>query len=225
MTRTLVVLPSYSGRPDPRTTASIRALKGCHVMQLPGCSDVSLARNRVLSLVLTNLSEFPTVDKLLMVDDDIVFGPDDAEQLLAEAHVLNAPVSAVYTNAQGFVCARRMNNDLYLTGLGFFAMPLELLVELSERLEPCEGPEGPIFPFCTSGPALDRGKRIWESDDFSFCRRLGGVHLMPLAVGHCKTVPLYPDEETIRRVAADELFAQLKEDRRSSDGTKTISNG
>lgn len=186
-------------------------------MQLPGCSDVSLARNRLLSLALTNLSEMPNIDMLLLLDDDIVFGPDDAAQLVAKARELNAPVSAVYTNIQGFVCAKRMNNDMYLTGLGFMALPVEALVELSERLEACEGPEGPIFPFCTSGPALERGKRIWESDDFSFCRRLGGVGLMPLAVGHCKNVPLYPDEDTIKRVANDEIFAPLEKEQ--SNGT------
>jgi len=37
----------------------------------------------------------------------------------------------------------------------------------------------------------------WISEDYRLCMRLGGVHLLPIALGHVKKRVLYPSEQNI----------------------------
>jgi hypothetical protein len=208
MKRTLILLPTYSGSPEQETQDSLKALKGVPVLRLPGCSDVTLARNRLLTQAVEMVRANSEIETLLCLDDDIVFSVSDAEGVVNLSRNMRLPVSAVYTSVQQKICAMSFElTGLHLAGMGFLAIPSVLLLELAERLEPCLGPEGDILPFCTSGPWFNGRRNIWQSDDYSFCRRLGGVYLAPIAVGHVKKVPLYPDEVSVQRAVSHNRVA------------------
>lgn len=210
MRNVVILLPTYSGVPSAETAESIRSL-GANIplLKLPNCSDVSLARSRLFTKAVELLRSEPRFDVVLCVDDDMVFGPVEAQTVITLARERQCGVSAVYTAAAGFVCATPMPGvaGRYLTGLGFLAVPVPLLLNLADRLAPVRGPLGELLPFATSGPRYDLDPPQWEPEDFSFTRRIGGVHLAPVAVGHCKKVPLWPDDETLARVQAGLLDA------------------
>ena len=74
---------------------------------------------------------------------------------------------------------------------------VKFAVELEQRSEAFEvnGRFYSAFTWC--GP--ENGG--WIAEDFRLSINLGGVHLCPLPVGHIKKGALWPDDETIARLA------------------------
>jgi hypothetical protein len=208
--RVVVAVPTYSGHLRPECEASIAKLQGSWLMKVSGCSDVSQARSGLYTKVVRQFHA--KADVMLCVDDDIAFSVDVAERVISRSLETGRAVSAVYGTNTGHICASRMagpmfaptGERLWLTGLGFTAVPMPLLVELARLLELVIMQDGTAYPFSTSGPFVWGDESQWFADDYSFCRRLGGVILEPVEVAHMKVVGTLPDEETLRRLAANE---------------------
>lgn len=195
----VVCTPTRDGLlPETRSAIEELTALGAERLELAGISDIALARNLLLSRVLTHTDK-PTV---LLVDDDIVFTAQDVHQLVELATETGDPVSAIYATNAGTVAATRKcpGSTRWLTGLGCMALPRAKLVELTEHLPKVKAlGRFDIWPFCTTGPMGGE----WSSEDYTFCRRLGGVRLAPVGVAHHKRVPIRPDPETIQRLTKD----------------------
>lgn len=204
----LVLMPTYSGAPDMGCRNSLAKLRPGQVMQQSGISDVTLARNRLFTSAVDYCDRFSQFDVVLCVDDDMVFDADVAHHIIETARTTGRPASAVYAAVDGHIAAAkleglqpdRLGRPTWLVGLGFCAIPIAALRALRATLAPVAINEHQrIYAFCTSGPSPDG--RYWESEDFSLCRRLGGVQLEAAAVGHVKRIPIWPDDATLARVA------------------------
>jgi hypothetical protein len=185
---------------------------GAQYVEQSGCSDVALARCMALSgacnaLRLLNepdnlsLTRGP-FDTILMVDDDMTFTVDQAQELVNHTRAHAVPASAAYATLGGTLAASpidegKFGRQLWKCGLGFLAIPAALLLLLEKKSPKFELISG-IYSAFTSSCARDDGQ--WWSEDFELCHRLGGVHLLPIAVGHLKTIPLFPDDVTIAQI-------------------------
>jgi hypothetical protein len=172
-------------------------------MAQAGITDVTLARNLALSAAVNARSSRRggDFDMVLMVDDDMVFSWEQASQLVNHARLRNVAASAMYGTTMGTLAATRLKSgpgedQRWATGLGLLAVPMRLLLDLAERSEQFDFNGTKNWGFTWS---LAHGGNYW-SEDFTLCRRLGGVHLLPIAIGHLKTIPIYPDEETVQCV-------------------------
>jgi hypothetical protein len=201
---------------------------GAQYVEQVGCSDVALARCLSLTGACNalrllnqpdNLESFDRApfDMILMVDDDMQFDVDQAQELVNHARAHVVPASAAYATLNGTLAASPIDEGLHArqlwkVGLGLVAIPATLLLALEQRSPRFELQNG-IFSGFTSSAARADGQ--WWSEDFTLSERLGGVHLLPIAVGHLKTIPIFPDEETInsirngvplpKRLSAEEL--------------------
>lgn len=195
-----MVLCTHNRPIDRETRQSIAALEhaGAYFVDHAGApSDVTLARNLGLSAVCRGLRGFPgRFDLVVLVDDDMVFKLDDVERLRDAAHETNFAASAMYANEAGELCAVPLSNGRWATGLGLLAVPAWLIEKLALFSESFTFQSDTCWGFTES--KCDGG-RYW-SEDFSLCRRLGGVLLLPLPIGHRKTVTVYPNVETVDRV-------------------------
>lgn len=182
--------------------------RGARLVSLAGIADVALARNEVLTLALARND---SADVCLLVDDDMVFDIAAAAKLVGFARRTGKVHSGAYATKDGKLAATRFDWDgrrtdgLWMVGLGFCALPFGKLEALAQKLGTVIGPQGKqIVPFCQSAvvvPAHDQKAR-WCSEDYWLCRALGGVLLAPyVAAGHLKSVPLWPDDETLERLA------------------------
>lgn len=195
MQKTLI-LCSHSRPIQERTLQSVSdcVARGAAFLTQAGITDVTLARNLALSGALRASAD---QDVILMVDDDMVFTADDAEQLVTHARETNVAASAMYGTTMGTLAATRLKTasgaQRWATGLGLLAIPVALLTELAARSAQFDFEGSKSWGFTWS---LASGGNYW-SEDFTLCRRLGGVHLLPIAVGHLKTIPIYPDDETV----------------------------
>jgi hypothetical protein len=174
------------------------------VVRIAGVSDVCLARNRLLTAALDSFSDAKTV---FCLDDDIVFEPSDMRRVVELSRWSGRPVSGVYGSISGQLCATRHpslepyeGKPTYLVGLGFCAIPMRRLLSVSAGLPRIQAGLEKIVPFCTSSPS--ECGTYWASDDYSLSRRLGGVILEAVGVGHVKAVPLRPDAESLIRIAS-----------------------
>lgn len=191
MRKTFVLCVSWKG-PIPQTAAVIQALKdrGASTMEFVGITDVSLARCMGLAAALKYCDENPGFDVMLLLDDDVEPTADDAQALVDVCRKRGAPVSGIYGSKMGVVAAMgpRLNmpaDRRWLTGLGFFALPVARLRELAERA-PKLRHMGQTFPaLCRTGLHPDEAVE-WTSEDFWLCRDLGGVRLEPLPANHWK---------------------------------------
>lgn len=204
----LVACVSYKGV-SRETQLAIQPLlaAGAKLVATVGTADVALARNLLLTMCHERyLSAGESLDTLLLVDDDMVFTLDQAERLVDGARRDGLAHSACYATNRGDLAATPLNWDWsdrsrWMVGLGFCAMPCAALARLVHVARPVVGPDGKkIFPFCQSRTLGDR----WCSEDYWLCHRLGGVILEPIGVGHTKPIALYPDDETLRRIAEGE---------------------
>jgi hypothetical protein len=164
-----------------------------------GSSDVAFARCRALSWACETLREYPERDVVLMLDDDMEVPAETAQRLVDDARSLGRACSAVYATLNSKVAAARWHErpGLWLVGLGCVAIPRALLLELEERAESFEVNGRFYSAFTWSGP--EDGS--WIAEDFRLSKNLGGVRLCPLAVGHIKKGALWPDDETLARLA------------------------
>ena len=172
---------------------------GALVLLETGSADVAFARCRALSWACEKLREHPECDAVLMLDDDMDVPADTAQALTDRARELGRACSAVYATLTARVAAARWPDHpgLWLVGLGCVAIPRALLLDLEERSESFEVNGRFYSAFTWSGP--DAGN--WIAEDFRLSKNLGGVYLCPLAVGHIKKGALWPDEETLARLA------------------------
>lgn len=215
MKKTLMVISTNRGL-HPETLEAVRACRnaGARLVQQHGASDVSLARNHALSMAkrALELDEGKDIDAILMIDDDMVFTLNDAQRLVDRIRETGAPASATYVQVGGALAASRMTPwctveegeqpqpmrpGSWHVGLGFVAFGAGALLELA----------------ADSNEFNLRGETCWEftrsravagdyiSEDYCLSRRLGGVELLPLEVGHLKMTAIYPHENLLARVA------------------------
>jgi hypothetical protein len=215
--RVVVAVPTYSGTPRPKCQASLNALAGAKVVYQEGLSDVCQARSGLYSYIVEYLRQ--DYDVVLCVDDDIAFDVETALRVVSRAMHEGRPVSAVYGMQSNQIAATRIKRaftasgeQLWNVGLGFVAIPMQMLAALGDTLPLTLMGDRLAKPFCTSTavpsdePLPGGATHRWMADDYSFCNRLGGVLLEPVAVRHLKMVTheLEPDEESLRRLAHGE---------------------
>lgn len=195
MKSVLLVYSSNRNLP-PEFEASLLASigAGVGVAKWEGASDVVFARNISLSkaseALLNNLKRF---DTLLMVDDDIVWSVEQAQALVDHTRKTGRPASGCYVMKDGRVAAHFDGNG-WQVGLGFLAIPSRLVLDMyasSRRFRDANG--NPAREFTKSGVEGDNPEEgEWKGEDYWLTRRLGGVDLLPIAVGHIKPIVLYP---------------------------------
>lgn len=190
----------------PIADLTLRALNelsasGALFFRQQGTTDVTLARNLALSGTCRHLRADPPRDTVLMIDDDMVFTVEQAQELVDYSRANRVAASAMYATAESTLAAFRLQTpdgevQRWVTGLGMLAIPAAALLELEQRSEPFVTLGRTNYGFTMS---LATGGQYW-SEDFTLCRRLGGVHLLPIAVGHLKMWPLYPDDHTVESI-------------------------
>lgn len=216
MKRAIVVL-SHNRPIQDRTRACLGALThaGAAFISHYGTADVALARCYALSAACEAIRKLGpgSRDMVLMVDDDMEFTLEQAQELVTHSRATRVPASAVYATTMATIAATRIDGtDRWLTGLGLLAIPALALLELEQSSESFSIRDKDFTEFTWS--KASRGE--WFSEDYTLCERLGGVHLLPIAVGHLKTIPIYPDAETLaaiqenRRIVGDADPSQLE---------------
>lgn len=190
MKKTFVLCVSWKGLSEP-TSGLVARLEhlGCSKMTYVGVTDVSLARSMGLAAALHACEEKPELETMVLLDDDIVPTLESVQALVDVCRELGGPVSGVYGMASGAVAATHRPgfpvSEMWLTGLGFFALPIRRLRELGQQL-PHVHSFGKSFPvFCRTGIHPDAPGE-WTSEDYWFCRDLGGVRLEPIPANHYK---------------------------------------
>ena len=211
MAKRLLVCSSYNGVSQQTQRGINECLThGWATYIQTGCADVALARNIALTAIV---DQVPDDDQhaILMVDDDIVFTLQDAERICAMACDTGQAVSAIYSTSDGKLPAMQLKpkyseaETMFLTGLGFLAIPANCFHELAYDSEKTTHEGRELIVFTWTAPAnwderqSHENLSMWISEDYRLTLRLGGVLLAKLGVGHLKQVPLYPDKETIER--------------------------
>ena len=166
---------------------------------LSGVSDTALARNVSFSTALRAIKK-DSFEMFVFIDDDMTFDAKTVDELVRVAAELSHPTSAVYMMQNGkpaLACQHNDPNDwkkcLWHTGLGMMAVPAKSLLKLASESEILSTPLGEVTAFTWSGP--HEGE--WSSEDYTFCRRMGGVHLAPLGVGHIKPIPIQVPQQLL----------------------------
>lgn len=197
MKTTIVVISSNRGWAR-ELEQSLEAMQsaGAILLEEYGASCVTFARCRALSMACETLRAYPERDVVLMVDDDMQIPLGVAQQLASEARQHGQPCSAIYATQSRTIAAEQRKDGLWMTGCGALAIPSAKLLAL-ESQTPSFEMRGKVYTGFTSAGAI--GGR-WMGEDFTLCERLGGVRLLPIAVGHVKPTPLWPDDETLARV-------------------------
>lgn len=199
--RHALVVMSSNRELEKQTKTTLRSLAnlGAMVLMETGSADVAFARCRALSWACEKLREHPDRDVVLMLDDDMEVPAETALALTDKARELGRACSAVYATLTAKAAASRWQGHpgLWLVGLGCIAIPRALLLELEQRSELFELDDRSYRAFTWSGP--ENG--AWVAEDFRLSINLGGVHLCPFPVGHIKKGALWPDDETIERLA------------------------
>jgi len=219
MNRTVIAI-SYNRSMQEATRKTLGALMGAgaKLVQQTGSADVSLARNQALTMALRVLASLnrerlntkppldqlpewaapPLFDTVLMIDDDIACTVDQAQELVTHARETGVPASAMYSTINAALAGTRLftppgERSRWVVGLGLLAIPAAVLVKLAKASVHFDLHGEEQVEFTWSGTI--RGK--WHSEDYTFCRRLGGVHLLPIPVAHMKTIPLYPHADSV----------------------------
>jgi len=200
---TLIVISS-NREMEPQTRDSVQALcsAGAQLLLERGSACVTFARCRALSLACEHLrGAFAERDVVLMLDDDMIVPLEAAQAVVDAARSSGTPHAAAYATVVKRLAAARWDGHpgLWRTGLGCVAIPKAKLFELEERSESFEM-NGKAYTAFTSAGA-HRG--VWMGEDFRLCENLGGVRLLPIAVGHVKKWPLWPDQATLDNIAKD----------------------
>lgn len=202
MKKTVIVVSTL--RDLTRTTREcVRALQaaGAVYIEQQGVPDVAFARSIALSETCSALrGPLPERDVVLMMDDDMIVDQEAAQEVVSHARRTGVAVSAAYATVKSTLAGTRWLDGptpgRWLAGLGCLAIPRKLLLELEQQSESVEldGKVYSAFTWC--GP--ENG--AWVAEDYRLSKRLGGVYMLPVAVGHLKPWPLYPDDDTIERI-------------------------
>jgi len=193
----LLVYSSNRNLP-PEFVDSLQAsiFAGAGVSKWEGASDVTLARNISLSKACEVLLQHPRFEVVLMVDDDMVWKVEQAKQLTEHCRNTKRPCSGCYVMKDGRMAAHH-DGKMWQVGLGFVAIPRQLLLDLYVTSRRFTGANGdPVREFTRSG-VEGEWKGEWKGEDFWLTRRMGGVDLLPIGVGHIKPLVLYPQPETL----------------------------
>jgi hypothetical protein len=199
MQRTVIVLVTHRGLADD--TAECVAKLGCpSIIKVKGCPDQSKGRSMSIDAAFDKTSG-TAIDTVLLLDDDQIFDQKTVLDLVEHSRTTQECCSGVTVTADGKLCARPLSQLVripgspvrWLTGLGCLAVPRARLVKLRDTLPKTAG----ITHWCRSGPHPDYPGE-WFPNDFWFCHHFGGVLLIPLAFGHLKFMPIWPDERMVR---------------------------
>lgn len=174
--------------PTRRNVSAVNALlrRGAAFVQKANISCVCTARNVALTEALERTEEI-----LLLVDDDIIFGLDQASELIAATLSTGVAHSGRYIQTDGRLAATRIARDRWYTGLGFVAIVRQALLDVAPRKVRLIN-DSFIYPICTAGVVDDN----WITDDYSLCQRIGGVILANIDVAHRKPFELLPKPRT-----------------------------
>jgi glycosyltransferase involved in cell wall biosynthesis len=170
-----------------------------------GESEVSWARNQSLTFASKKRDEY---DVVMLIDDDIVdYTPEDVREICEKAHASRSPVTGVYLDRNGKPTLKRYHDPSgvpatgrWVGGLGFCAIPMECIVILdsvSKLVHNARGEE--VIAFTWTG--IDEDSKAWLSEDIRLTKRLGGMLLHPVGVGHLKPIPLRPTAEQLAELS------------------------
>lgn len=186
----LVVVSSNNGV-EPETRMCIDKLReeGASYIEQQGTSDVAMARNIALTLACAELKKAPSLNTVLMIDDDMHFTLEDAKAVTSAAK--DCAVSGVAITSKRMFAHHPISKTRWAGGLFFLAIPRAILLDLSERSKVVEirGAEG-NWP-CTVFTWTGAEDRRWVGEDIRLSSRLGGVQLAPIPIGHLKKQALY----------------------------------
>lgn len=201
MKRTLIVMSS-NREVEMRTQDSLAALQraGGLLLVERGSACVAFARCRALSLACELLQgAHADRDVVLMVDDDMEIELETAQKVVDAARSSGVASSAAYATVASRLAGTRWRErpDRWLVGLGCLAIPTPLLLELEQESASFEMNGKAYSEFTWTG--AEKGE--WIGEDYRLSQRLGGVNLLPLAVGHIKKWRIAPDQETLNEIA------------------------
>lgn len=195
MQSTLITIITHRGL-YPETRAALDALECPSVIQAAGLTNIAKARSIALDQSLAVLADEPSIDVVLLLDDDMLFRREDVQRLVDLARSTQHPQSAIYLKAEAdraVIAARLRETPIKLprprwyTGLGCLAVPRSAL----ERVAPTLPIVGGIREWAQTGKHPDFPGE-WVGEDFWFCALFGGVEMAPIAAGHSKPVELVP---------------------------------
>ncbi len=206
MKNTLIVMSS-NRETEPGTRDSLQQLRraGAGFMKQEGVPDVAMARCQALSFACDALRG-PAADRdvVLMMDDDMLVDVDAAQAVVTQARDRRCATSAAYSTRLATLAGMRWKESpikgRWLVGLGCVAIPRHLLFDLEAISETFELQGKSLTAFTWCGP--ENG--LWIAEDYRLSMRLGGVELLPIGVGHIKKTPLFPDDDTLSRIAQNE---------------------
>ena len=208
MKRTLLVY-SCNHTLQLKTGAAIGACSqaGAAIVEQAGTSDVAVARNAALTMACAVLDQGHH-DVVLMVDADMGFTLQQAQCIVDHVRKTGVAASGCYivgSENKARLAATPYQNGRWLTGLGFVAIPAAMLLKLRELSPKFKCAEGELHEFTSSGVTIStEGERIWITEDTRLTSRLGGVELLPMAIGHIKTAMMMPGTEAnLERVIAE----------------------
>lgn len=175
---------------------------GAVVLLQRGSPDVAFARNKVLTWAVDMLEKTPERDMVLMLDDDMFAPEETIQEVVDRARRLQEPCSAVYTTAKATLAGARMEAKpgYWFTGLGCFAIPRALLLELDARMPKFTHYDDEVYTAFTS---TGEEGGIWYAEDFRLCLNLGGARLLPIPVAHIKKWHLWPDKAALEKLAEE----------------------
>jgi hypothetical protein len=206
MNKTIVLISSNRGM-EPETRALVSTLQraGGLLLLETGSADVAYARNRGLSFACEALREYTERDTVLMIDDDMSFSGETAQLLVDRSRELGIAVSGAYATKTSKLAGCRWPEapGRWLVGLGGIAIPRALLLSLEAASVSFES-AGRFLSQFTWCSAENGG---WVAEDYRLSKRLGGVHLEPVGLGHVKKGELWPDDETIAAIAKGEVLS------------------
>lgn len=183
---------------EHQTQTAIQALvlAGACFLEQRDTGDVALARNLALTKAIRVLEQ-SAYDVILMIDDDMVFNTDQVQFIIERVRETKKAASGCYVLGNGYMAAQQMKSGLWQTGLGFLAIHRQALFKLANEVPVFAANKEAKFPtiqFTTTGFTTDAmGTQYFEPEDFCLTRRLGGVELLPIPIGHVKKRVLLPD--------------------------------
>lgn len=208
MQRTLILVVTHRGIAH-ETGESIGRLNCPSIIKLAGLGNLPKARSMAFDSALEAI-EGTAIDTVLCIDDDIVFPPEAARELVSRSRVSGELTSAIYVNRDGAVAARPLRSLVvvpgktrWLAGMGCLAVPVAQLKRVADQLPRV----GELREWCQTGAHRDFPGE-WLGEDFWFCAHFGGAELAPIPVGHLKTIPLWPDERTVQQIAKHQAETQ-----------------
>jgi hypothetical protein len=201
MDRTVIVLVTHRGLCD-ETAEAVAALQCPSIIKVKGLANLAKARSLAFEKAF-QATEGTPVDTVLSIDDDMVFGAKDVNDLVGHSRVTAECCAGVALNHEGKLTARPLTPLVvvpgspvrWLTGLACMAIPRQRMKRIRPKLREVGG----IPEWCQTGAHPDYPGE-WLPEDFWFCHHFGGVVLLPVAIGHIKPMPLWPDDRMLREI-------------------------